>query len=254
MKYAYGMCQPFPRVLMWIHLTTCQSLTFGLHCHVILNSEGFKPEAGMVFWEAGEATFHLCSPWGLSFRLLLGERSFQLHTHSAPPSFPSEFRGNFFNLFMDSPLLWCHRQWNPRTGFSWRPDANTWDYGIPCFISSAFGVFQMRWGSVFQGSLRWVCSMVVLLVLGGVTARSCHSKCTVLKFWINNWCMNPASSADLDVVDLIMSKLHTFKCLFFSPNTFILFLFNWPGQKKGLCHVFLCFYRAVSCLILTLLT
>lgn len=63
--------------------------------------------AGVVFWEAGEGTFHLCSPWMLSFRLLLAERSFWFYTHNAAPSFPSEFRPNFFNLLMDSPLFWC---------------------------------------------------------------------------------------------------------------------------------------------------
>lgn len=203
--------------------------------------------AGVVFWEAGEATFHLSSPWRLSFRLLLAERSFQFYTHSAAPSPPLPSLASLDLTFTICSwrVLFSGTTSNETPGLFPTADLSLVSgvYGIPCFISNAFGVSQMRWGSVFQSSLRCVCSTLALLVLGGVTARSCHSKCSILKFWINNCSVNPASSADLDVVDLIMSRLHAFTCFlssffFFFANTFILFPFNWWGGR-WFCYVFL---------------
>lgn len=55
------------------------------------------------------------------------------------------------------------------------------EYGIPYFISNASGVFQMRWRPVFQSYVKCVCSMVVLLVLGGVTVRELSIETALFK-------------------------------------------------------------------------
>lgn len=84
MKYAYGMRQTFPRVLIRIHLI-CQPLTFGLHFHVTLNSRGFKPKAvygRRVFLRGWRS--HLSFMQSLeSFRFLLQKGVFSF-THTMP--------------------------------------------------------------------------------------------------------------------------------------------------------------------------
>lgn len=55
------------------------------------------------------------------------------------------------------------------------------EYGIPYIISNVFGVFQMRWRSVFQIYVKCVCSKVVLLVLGIATVRELSTETVLFK-------------------------------------------------------------------------